>query len=101
MLAVVDILTIALAVILSSAIVVILLYTGLHRTILCGVGGIGVTAMIWRSFPPAATLPTVVEVLFCLFISLVIYWWPEQMSFSNRSDASAPHEGISDHFTKE
>ncbi len=53
MAAVVEVTAIAAAVLWSAVIIVVLLQANLHKTPLCGIAGMGVTAMVWRAFPPA------------------------------------------------
>lgn len=74
--AVVEITIIAAAVIWSAVIIVVLLSANLHKTPLCGIAGMGVTAMVWRAFPPAHDLPQVFGVAFWILTSLLIYSWP-------------------------
>jgi hypothetical protein len=76
MIAVVEVTAIAAAVIWSAVIIVVLLQANLHRTPLCGIAGMGVTAMVWRAFPPAHDLPQIFGVAFWILTSVLIYSWP-------------------------
>jgi hypothetical protein len=64
--AVVDVTVMAAAVVWSAVIIIALLKCNLHRTPLCSVAGLGVTAMVWRAFPPVQELPLVVSFIFWL-----------------------------------
>ena len=77
--AVVDVTVMAAAVVWSAVIIIALLKCNLHRTPLCSVAGLGVTAMVWRAFPPVQELPLVVSFIFWLGMSLCVYYWPTQL----------------------
>jgi hypothetical protein len=75
---VVEITVMAAAVVWSVVIILALLKANLHRTPLCGVAGLGVTAMVWQACPVVNDLPRIVGFAFWIGMSLMIYYWPTQ-----------------------
>ena len=65
------------AIMLSTVVVVAVTSTGLHRTPVCALAGLGVTIMLWMAYPPAHQLPHVVGLLFWVLMTWLIYVFPE------------------------
>jgi hypothetical protein len=83
----------------SAVIIVVLLRAQLHKTPLCGIAGMGVTAMVWRAFPPAQDLPQPVSVAFWVLISALIYYWPDRgIAPSPQTGESAPEDDLLERF---
>jgi hypothetical protein len=75
---VVEVMATAAAVVWSAVIILVLLKTKLHRTPLCGVAGLGVTAMVWQACPVVNDLPRPFGIAFWIGMSLMVYYWPTQ-----------------------
>jgi hypothetical protein len=73
---VVEVVAIAAAVVWSAVVILALLRTNLHRTPLCGVAGLGVTAMVWQACPVVNDLPRIFGIAFWVGMSLLVYYWP-------------------------
>lgn len=65
-----------LAILLSTTVVIVVIETGLQRTPMCALAGLGIAMMLWMAYPPAQQLPHVVGFLFWLMISGSIYFFP-------------------------
>ena len=71
------------AILLSTIVVVAVTSTGLHRTPVCALAGLGVTLMIWEAYPPAQQLSHIFGFLFWVLITLLIYFFPEPEAASS------------------
>ena len=85
------------AIILSTVVVVAVTSTGLHRTPVCALAGLGVAIMIWMAYPPAQQLSHFVGFLFWVVMTLLIYFFPEPEVTS----AAAQEEELLDRFFEE
>jgi hypothetical protein len=65
------------AIIFSTMVVVAVTTTGLQRTPLCALAGLGIAMMLWDAYPPARQLSPVVGFLFWVLMTLLIYYFPE------------------------
>lgn len=93
---------VVIAIMLSALIIIVTTATHLHRTPLCGVVGMGVTIMVWSAYPPAQQLSPMAGILFWMFISLMIYRFPDSTTPAPPLDpASLSDDDLLDQFFKE
>jgi hypothetical protein len=94
-------LAICVAIILSAVVIVVVTSTGLHRTLFCTMAGLGVVIMVWSAYPPAKQLSYTIGFLFWVFISLLIYHFPQPMRKVATEDMPSPSDDLLDRFFKE
>ena len=95
-------LSVLVAIILSSSVMIVTTETCLHRTPFCVLPSLGITIMIWMVYPPAQQLSALVGFLFWTLISLTLYYFPTSPSRSTTSDTSStPDDDLLDAFFKE
>ena len=89
-------------IILSVGIVTVMISTGLHRTVLCGVAGMAIVILVWSAYPAAQQLPHVFGFLYWILISLAIYHFPALMDLTPSTDSpSTDDDDLLDRFFKE
>jgi len=90
-------LAVLVAIIFSTVVVVAVTATGLQRTPLCVLAGLGIAMMIWMAYPPAQQSSPVVGFLFWTLMTLLIYFFPEPEATSQ----TAQDEELLDQFFEE
>ena len=94
-------LTVCVAILLSTGIMIAVTATGLHRTAFCLIPSLGVLVLIWMAYPPAQTLPPIVSILFWALITYGMYHFPTSPAAPTDDAAASTEDDLLEQFFKE
>lgn len=92
---------VCIAILLSAVILVVVVETGLNRTVFSIIPSLGVVVFIWMAYPPAQQLPPIVSIVFWALITLVMYHFPLSVPDTPPIDAAATDDDLLEQFFKE
>ena len=94
-------LTVCVAILLSTGIMIAVTATGLHRTAFCLIPSLGVLVLIWMAYPPAQALPPIVSLLCWALITYVMYHFPAASATPMHDTELLTEEDLLEQFFKE